>query len=142
MNLNWLVLGCVNDYKVYFDGHNIEGVNQCKFLGVIIDDKMTWKHHVSYICNKISKGIGILVRARQIFYGETLATLYNALIKPHFTYCITNYMGNTCKTTKTSFILCIRKLYAFWQVLNFTHILNPCTINCVWWIFMRCVPTL
>ncbi len=39
----------INDYKVYIDGHNSEGVNQCKFLGVIIDDKMTWKHHVSYI---------------------------------------------------------------------------------------------
>ncbi len=51
---------------------------------------------VIYICNTISKGIGILVRARQIFYGETLATLYNALIKPHFTYCITVW-GNTYK---------------------------------------------
>ncbi len=42
----------VNVYKVN-NSYNIEGVNQCKFLGVIIDDKMTWKHHMSYICNKI-----------------------------------------------------------------------------------------
>ena len=35
-------------------------------------------------------------RARKILYGQTLTTLYNALIKPHFIYCITIW-GNTCK---------------------------------------------
>ena len=45
----------------------------------------------------IAKGIGILVRARQLLYGESLMTIYNALIKPNFMYCITAW-GNTYKT--------------------------------------------
>ena len=40
--------------------------------------------------------MGILLRARKIMCGQTLITLYNALIKPHFIYCITIW-GNTLK---------------------------------------------
>ena len=57
-----------NHYTLCIDGHVIQGVSEYKFLGVVIDDRMTWKKHINYICNKIAKGIGILVRARQLLY--------------------------------------------------------------------------
>ncbi len=82
---------------ICIDDNIIERVNNTKFLGVIIDDKLTWKLHVEYICNKVAKGIGILRRARQIVYAETLQMLYDSLIKPYFTYCIIIW-GNTYKT--------------------------------------------
>ncbi len=82
---------------INMDGHIIDHVKETKFLGIIIDDKFTWKNHIDYICNKTAKGMGILLRARQMVYGETLHVLYNTLIKPHFTYCITIW-GNTYKT--------------------------------------------
>ena len=85
-----------NNCKIFINDQCIEQVNQTKFLGVIIDDKLTWNLHIDHICNKVSKGIGILLRARQVLYGQTLITLYNALIKPHFMYCITVW-GNTYK---------------------------------------------
>ena len=85
------------DCKVQLGGQYIDRVNHTTFLGVIIEDTLTWKLQVNNICNKVSKSMGILYRARQILYGQTLLTLYNALIKPHFMYCITVW-GNTCKT--------------------------------------------
>ena len=36
-----------------------------KFLGVIIDDKLSFSRHISYIKNKISKGMGIIIKARK-----------------------------------------------------------------------------
>ena len=54
-----------NHYTLCIDGHAIQGVSEYKCIGVVIDDRMTWKKHINYICNKIVKGIGILVRARQ-----------------------------------------------------------------------------
>ena len=36
-----------------------------KFLGVLIDSKMNWKCHVHHINNKLSKCIGIMVKARK-----------------------------------------------------------------------------
>ena len=80
--------------KITINGQNIIRVHNTKFLGVIIDESMSWKHHIEYICNKTSKCIGILLRARQVLYGHTLLMLYNALIKPHFIYCVTIW-GNT-----------------------------------------------
>ena len=37
--------------------------NNHKCIGVIIDDTMSWVHHITYIKNKISKGIGIMSKA-------------------------------------------------------------------------------
>jgi len=86
-----------DDCHIYFGGHILDRVSSTKFLGVIIDDKFTWKLHIDYIYNKLSKAIGIIRRASQLLYGESLQMLYNSLIKPHFTYCITIW-GNSFKT--------------------------------------------
>ncbi len=71
--------------NINVDGKLIDRVTQCKFLGLIVDDKLTWKYHADYICNKVSKLIGILIRARKILSVSSLNTLYNSLINPYFT---------------------------------------------------------
>ena len=45
-------------------GHSGDGcVNCIKLLGVILDDKLKWIEHISYIKNKIAKGMGIIQKA-------------------------------------------------------------------------------
>ena len=41
--------------KITINGQNIICVHNTKFLGVIIDESMSWKHHIEYICNKTYK---------------------------------------------------------------------------------------
>ena len=108
-----------NNYTLCIDGHVIEGVSEYKFIGVVIDDRMTWKKHINYICNKIAKGIGILVRARQLLYGESRMTIYNALIKPHFMYCITAW-GNTYKTNLSRLHLMQKKIIRVFNKVRMT----------------------
>ena len=48
---------------VSIDGDRIEDVKQTKFLSVILDNKLNWHAHCEYICGKISKGIGIIIKA-------------------------------------------------------------------------------
>ena len=48
------------DIKI--DGVNIARVMSTKFLGVIIDEQMTWKNHITYIASKLSKMMGIFVK--------------------------------------------------------------------------------
>ena len=38
----------------------ITRVRATKFLGVIIDEKLTWKDHISLVRSKLSKIVGIL----------------------------------------------------------------------------------
>ena len=66
----------------------IKRVSSTKFLGIIIDEKLSWGHHIQHVKNKISKGIGILCQARTIFNYNTLLTLYYSFIFPYLLYCI------------------------------------------------------
>ena len=65
----------------------LERVNKFKYLGVLLDNILSWKDHVEYIGNKISSGLGILRRARKVLPKPTLQMLYNTLVLPLFDYC-------------------------------------------------------
>lgn len=69
-------------------GQNISLVEHTKFLGVILDSKLTWYLHIKQIHSKISKGIGIICRAKRLLNKPSLLTLYNSFIYPYLTYCI------------------------------------------------------
>ena len=66
----------------------IQEVKETKFLGVIIDNKLKWSAHIMYISKKISKGIGIILKARKVFNMETLLSLYHTFVYPYLSYCI------------------------------------------------------
>ena len=55
-------------------------VTKTKFLGVIIDNRISWKEHISYVCGKVAKGIGIISKVRKYVNKSTLLELYNSLI--------------------------------------------------------------
>ena len=56
-------------------GHSIDETDHTKFFGVIIDSKLNWKNHISYITGKIARGIGVITKARKLLDKETLITL-------------------------------------------------------------------
>lgn len=43
--------------QIQIDGTDIERVNENKLLGVIIDDKLSWKSHINHVHNKLSRSI-------------------------------------------------------------------------------------
>ena len=45
------------------DNKELIKVESAKYLGVIIDRKLNWIDHITYVKNKISKGIGIMYKA-------------------------------------------------------------------------------
>ena len=75
----------------------ISEVETTKFLGVIIDNRLNWKHHIDSICNKVSNNIGIILNARWVFNKTTLLSLYYSFIYPYSTYCI-HVWGSIYKT--------------------------------------------
>ena len=73
--------------KVHIDSTIIDEVNDFKFLGVIIDNKLTWKMHITYICTKISQVIGVLAKIRYKISQAAAMLIYESLIAVHFCYC-------------------------------------------------------
>ena len=76
----------VNPINIKIDHRTIERVSQFSFLGIMIDENLTWKNHVNMITNKLSKIIGILHRLKYIYPKHILLTIYNSLFIPHVNF--------------------------------------------------------
>ena len=50
----------VNDYEI---------VRKAKYLGLIVDENLTWEGHIDYICGKIKRGVGVLKQIRPHSHG-------------------------------------------------------------------------
>ena len=48
-----------------------------------MDCQLNWSEHIKYICNKISKAVGIMIKTRKVFDIATLTSLYYSLIYPY-----------------------------------------------------------
>ena len=59
-----------------------------KSLGLTIDAHFSWSKHVDEICNKASSAIGALKHVRPFIPTDVAVQIYNALVLPHFDYCI------------------------------------------------------
>lgn len=98
---------------IKIDGSLIEEVEYTKFLGVYIDNKLNWKKHIAYISGKVSRGLGIMVKARKVLNADSLKTLYYSFIYPYFNYC-NHVWGCTYETNLKPLIIlqkrCIRIL--------------------------------
>ena len=67
-----------------------------KKFGVYIDHKLTWKEHISGVCQKVAKCTAIINRIKHIVNKDSISFLYTSLIEPHLTYCV-DVLGNAYK---------------------------------------------
>ena len=75
-------------------GLKVPIVHKTKFLGVILDDHLTWKYHVDEVCSKVSRAIGAINRICAIVPTKILLSLYFTMILPHIMYC--NIIWGNC----------------------------------------------
>ena len=62
-----------------------------KFLGIYLDEYLTFDQHCEHVCNKLAMSNFILNRAKHFLTQPTLKTLYYSLIHPHMLYCLPIY---------------------------------------------------
>ena len=89
--------GCDNHLEIVLDGTKLDRVKTTKFLGVIIDENMTWKHHIDGISKTISRNIGVMNKLKHFVPERILYSLYCSLVLPYINYAILVW-GNTCKS--------------------------------------------
>ena len=75
----------------------IEKKDHIKYLGVLIDEKLSWKYHIAYVSSRIARNIGIFSKLRHYMSLAQLKQLYYSLIYPYITYAILAW-GSTYKT--------------------------------------------
>ena len=87
-----------NCFKLKINGVSLEKCSSYKYLGLLIDDGLTWKEHVKHVCQKLSKACGIISKIRHCVNINTLKTIYYALGYSYIRYCNIVW-GNATKNT-------------------------------------------
>ena len=73
-------------YAIVIDQKEVRRVKLVKYLGMIVDDKLTWSQHVDYISSKITRKIGFFKRIRHFIPMKSLLLLCHTLIEPDYKY--------------------------------------------------------
>ena len=82
------------DLSITLSNHSIDRVNETVFLGVIIDENLSWKPHIANVARKVSKSLGIILKLSFYLPKSSLITLYYTLIYPYLFYYV-NVWGST-----------------------------------------------
>ena len=57
-----------------------------KYLGIILDSRLTWKHHINELCKKLGRALGMVYKVRQLTTPSVLRSLYFSLFNSHLAY--------------------------------------------------------
>lgn len=100
------------NYRKHFDltslsfaNHDILRTNNIKFLGIFIDEKLSFKDHANHISGKIGKTVGLLYRLNKFLPTHILRTLYHCLVLPYISYGIEVWLAASRTTTERVSIL-------------------------------------
>ena len=74
--------------KLYAGADEIIRNECCKFLGIIIDDKLGWLDHINSINIKLSRSLYILNSVKNMLPNYILRQLYFTMVQPYLTYGI------------------------------------------------------
>ena len=83
------------DLNLKIGGKPIERVSTMKYLGVLLDDLLTFEEHITHVVTKSTQKLGILRKSREFLDRKTSTLLYKSLVLPHIDYCDIVYMTTT-----------------------------------------------
>ena len=75
-----------HNITITINNNNIKQVKNTTFLGIIIDECLTWNDHVDMISKKIIKSAGLITRIRHFINLNALKLIYYALVYPYLIY--------------------------------------------------------
>ncbi len=109
---------------IYLNGERVEQIShnkdeKCfKFLGIYIDETLSWKYHVNKVCKKITSANYIINKVKNILPQSSLRDLYSSLIHSHINYGLpiwgsSKSLGQVIKLQKKSIRIIHSKPYNY-----------------------------
>ena len=78
---------------IKLSGQVLSRVNSFNYLGIYVDDKLKFNHHVDHLKARLSQFCGITFRLRRNFNAASAKALYYSCVFSLITYCITVWGG-------------------------------------------------
>ena len=124
--------------KLMINNYEIQRTGLIKFLQILLDENLSWKEHIKYNKNKISKNLGLLYKSKHYLNKRSLLTLYYCFI-----YICINYgtitWGNTNRKNLKKInslekhairiIHCKNRFAHARELFRESKILNVCQLN-------------
>ena len=77
--------------NVTCNGVHLGQTDTAKYLGVVMDERLSWSGHVSSIVRKVSGKLVSLWKIRQVLSESVMKHLYKSLLVPDILYCSNAY---------------------------------------------------
>ena len=78
----------VNDahFNVCIDENVISDTDCIDYLGIKIDNNLSWSNQIDSLCKELRAKVGLFSRLTHFLSVETLLKIYNGIIQPKFDY--------------------------------------------------------
>ena len=76
------------NFHIKMGNVELERVSSVKYLGVMLDEKVTWENQIDYLATKLSRSAGIFSKLRYYLNPKTLLEMYHALFNSRLQYAI------------------------------------------------------
>ncbi len=76
-----------HDLNLAINNVPIQRVCEARFLGVIIDEKLTWTNHIKALKSKMSRYVGIMYRIKSSIPLEVRIQIYHSFVQSHLNFC-------------------------------------------------------
>ena len=91
--------------SIEFLNFKIERTASIKFLGIILDQHLTWEQHINEVCNKLRSLFHVFYSIRRYLAKENIKTLYYTLIYSRIKYGLAVYgQAGITKLNKIQFL--------------------------------------
>ena len=112
------------DLVIEIGGTRVQNVRAAKFLGVTVDDRLSYNQHVSELSKKLSCSIGLMYRVYNCVPRFVISTLYFRLFYLHLIYAMTVWGGGGTSNCRKIAIIQKRALKLFTNSENVSRPLN------------------
>ena len=82
-----------DNLQLHINGSIIRRVRHTKFLGVTIDDKLSWQPHIDELNSKLKSACGRIYRVISFLPKTLHKTIYHTLFESHLAYAVTVWGG-------------------------------------------------
>ena len=79
--------------EVLLEEQKSKKVDKCQFLGIILDDKLSWDAHLKHLEDKLLSSITMIKRIQKFIPKILHKEVYFSIFQSHLTYGITSWGG-------------------------------------------------
>ena len=82
------------------NGIPLERVQNFNFLGLLLNENMSWKPHIDLLANRLAKCAGVLHKLKRVLPIHILRTLYFSMVQSRMMYCILTWWFDYYRSEK------------------------------------------